>query len=146
MVSKNLKIMRVGHHDLPLPKFETLGAAARDLSAKESVTLWPHQATLVRTGFAVEIPTGLVGMVCSRSGLAAKYGVAVLNAPGLIDCDYRGEIGVILINHSTEAYTVQKGSRIAQLMISVTLRIPTELVTELGETFRGEEGFGSTGQ
>lgn len=146
MVSKSLNVKRMGDPSLPLPIYQTLGAAAVDLTADEALILAPGEHGLVRTGFAIEIPTGMVGLVCPRSGLALKHGVTVLNAPGVIDCDYRGEVGVILINLSDTEFLVHRGSRIAQLLITPCLTLPVKEVDELSETFRGEDGFGSTGR
>lgn len=136
---------RVGSHDLPIPFPQTHGSAGYDLQAADDYTLHAryhemHAPVLVKAGFSVTIPKGMVGMVCSRSGLALKSAVAVLNAPGIIDSDYQGEIGVILMNFGRENFSVKVGDRIAQLVIVPCHAIPT-LLSRLG---RGEGGFGST--
>ena len=110
-----------------------------------SVTLKPLERTIVKTGLFIELPVGIEAQVRPRSGLAAKNGITVLNAPGTIDADYRGEIGVILVNLSNEAFTIQNGERIAQLVIAKHERAEWKEVNQLSETQRGEGGFGSTG-
>lgn len=111
----------------------------------ETVTLQPLERAIIKTGLFIELPVGFEAQVRPRSGLAAKKGVTVLNAPGTIDADYRGEIGVILVNLSNEAFTVENGERVAQLVIAKHERAEWIAVTELSETSRGEGGFGSTG-
>jgi len=133
-----------------LPAYATEGAAGLDLSAclpdgVASLFIPPGGRTLVPTGIAVAIPEGYEGQVRPRSGLAAKKGVTVLNAPGTIDADYRGEVGVVLQNHGREAFAVRTGDRIAQLVVSPVVRVSVEVATELDETGRGEGGFGHTG-
>jgi len=130
-----------------LPNYETIASAGMDLRASinESITLKPLERAIVKTGLFIELPVGYEAQVRPRSGLAAKKGVTVLNAPGTIDADYRGEIGVILVNLSNELFTVESGERIAQLVIAKHERAQWQLVEELSETSRGEGGFGSTG-
>ena len=132
---------------LPLPQYATSGAAGLDLLADvpRPVTLQPMERVLVPTGLALAIPAGFEGQVRPRSGLAAKHGVTLLNAPGTIDADYRGEVQVILINFGHQPFTIQRGDRIAQLVICPVT--PAELVerTELPSSQRGVGGFGSTG-
>ena len=141
----NIKIINKSKHELP--NYETLASAGMDLRANisEAITLQPLERAIVKTGLFIELPIGFEAQVRPRSGLAAKNGVTVLNAPGTIDADYRGEIGVILVNLSNQAFTIQNGERIAQLIIAKHERADWELVSELSETSRGEGGFGSTG-
>ncbi|WKB82868.1 dUTP diphosphatase [Cellulophaga omnivescoria] len=129
------------------PSYETLASAGMDLRANilEPITLKPLQRAIIKTGLFIELPVGYEAQVRPRSGLAAKKGVTVLNAPGTVDADYRGEIGVILVNLSEEDFTVENGERIAQLVIAKHERAEWIEVTELSETARGEGGFGSTG-
>ncbi len=111
----------------------------------DPVTILPGKRALIGTGWIVAIPPGYEGQVRPRSGLAAKAGVTVLNAPGTIDCDYRGEVGVILQNHGDQAFTVRAGDRIAQLIVAPVVRVRVEVVETLDETGRGAGGFGHTG-
>ena len=134
--------------DLPLPSYASAGAAGMDLFAAvtESVTLSPGARALIPTGLRVALPDGFEGQVRARSGLALKRGLGMVNAPGTVDSDYRGEIRVILVNWSQEPQTIQRGERIAQLVIAPVARavlIPSEL---LDETSRGDGGFGHTGE
>ncbi len=140
-----IKIINRSSHDLP--NYETIASAGMDLRANisESVTLKPLERTIVKTGLFIELPVGYEAQVRPRSGLAAKKGITVLNAPGTIDADYRGEIGVILVNLSNDDFTVENGERVAQLVIAKHERAEWIEVTELSETSRGEGGFGSTG-
>ncbi|WP_439152108.1 dUTP diphosphatase [Winogradskyella sp.] len=140
-----IKIINKSRHDLP--HYETIASAGMDLRASltESRTLKPLERTIVGTGLFIELPIGTEAQVRPRSGLAAKNGITVLNAPGTIDADYRGEIGVILVNLSNEDFTVNNGERIAQLVIAKHERAEWEVVQELSSTDRGEGGFGSTG-
>jgi len=130
-----------------LPNYETIASAGMDLRASihESITLKPLERAIVKTGLFIELPVGYEAQVRPRSGLAAKKGITVLNAPGTIDADYRGEIGVILVNLSNEPFTVENGERIAQLVIAKHERAQWQEVDELSETSRGAGGFGSTG-
>jgi len=140
-----IKIINKSNHDLP--HYETIASAGMDLRANlsESRTLKPLERSIVGTGLFIELPIGVEAQVRPRSGLAAKKGITVLNAPGTIDADYRGEIGVILVNLANEDFTIQNGERIAQLVIAKHERAEWENVQELSETERGEGGFGSTG-
>ncbi|MDO6759783.1 dUTP diphosphatase [Tamlana sp. 2_MG-2023] len=140
-----IKIINKSTHDLP--NYETLASAGMDLRANlsESRVLKPLERTVVGTGLFIELPVGIEAQVRPRSGLAAKKGITVLNAPGTIDADYRGEIGVILVNLSHENFTIQNGERIAQIVIAKHERAEWQQVEELTETDRGEGGFGSTG-
>ena len=140
-----IKIINKSNH--ALPNYETIASAGMDLRANisESIRLKPLERTIVKTGLFIELPIGFEAQVRPRSGLAAKKGVTVLNAPGTIDADYRGEIGVILVNLSNEDFTIENGERIAQMVISKHERAEWIAVEELSETSRGEGGFGSTG-
>lgn len=131
----------------PLPQYETENSAGVDLHAniEEPVLLEPLQRRVVPTGIYVSIPNGYEGQVRPRSGLAAKKGITVLNAPGTIDADYRGEVGVILVNLSDTSFCINPGERIAQLVFAKCERAEFVEVDELDETARGEGGFGSTG-
>ena len=128
-----------------LPEYQTGGSAGMDLRSTGLVELAPMERKLVATGVRMEIPEGYEGQVRPRSGLAIKDGVTIVNAPGTIDSDYRGEIGVILINLSDKPVKLEQGGRIAQLVIVPVTQVRLEQVEELGETERGEGGFGSTG-
>ncbi len=130
---------------LSLPAYAREGDAGLDLAAATTVTLPPGGRQLVPTGLRVAIPIGHAGLVLPRSGLALRSGVTVLNAPGLIDAGYRGEVGVLLVNHGAEAVTVTRGERIAQLVIQPVERATVVEVRELDATPRGAGGFGSTG-
>jgi dUTP pyrophosphatase len=137
-----------GGEDLPLPKYMSAGAAGLDLPAavKEGKTLQPGEFAKIPTGFAIALPQGYEAQVRPRSGLAARHGVTVLNTPGTVDSDYRGEIGVILINLGSEPFTINRGDRIAQLVISPVVQGNLEEVSDLEETRRGPGGFGHTGK
>jgi dUTP pyrophosphatase len=143
-----LKLTRVGQRGPPLelPRYETEGSAGLDLRADEPVALAPGERALVPTGLAVEIPPGFEGQVRPRSGLAARHGVGLLNAPGTVDSDYRGEVKVILVNHGQAPVRFERGERIAQLVIAPVTRATLEVVEALGGTGRGAGGFGSTGR
>jgi dUTP pyrophosphatase len=136
----------VNKSDNALPQYETGGSAGLDVRSNEDGILQPGEFKLVKTGLFVEIPPGYEIQVRPRSGIALKYGVTVLNSPGTIDSDYRGEIGVILINHNTLPYAIIKGERIAQLVLCPVERINWMAVGNVGGTKRGEKGFGSTGK
>jgi dUTP pyrophosphatase len=140
-----IKIINKSNHELP--NYETHASAGMDLRAyiKEAITLQPLGRAIIKTGLFIELPIGYEAQVRPRSGLAAKKGITVLNAPGTIDADYRGEIGVILVNLSSQDFIVENGERIAQLVIAKHERAEWTLVEELSETKRGEGGFGSTG-
>jgi len=140
-----VKIINKSNH--ALPHYETIASAGMDLRANlsESRILKPLERSIVGTGLFIELPIGIEAQVRPRSGLAAKKGITVLNAPGTIDADYRGEIGVILVNLSNEDFIINNGERIAQLVIAKHERAEWEEVQALSETERGEGGFGSTG-
>jgi dUTP pyrophosphatase len=132
---------------IPLPRYETEGAAGMDLCAwlPEALTIPPQGRALIPTGLTLEIPANYEAQVRPRSGLAVSFGITVLNSPGTIDSDYRGELKVILVNLGPGSYTVKNGDRIAQLVFSPVLRAVLEPAVSLGETARGAGGFGSTG-
>ncbi|HLV91674.1 MAG TPA: dUTP diphosphatase [Aequorivita sp.] len=141
----DIKIINKSGHSLPA--YETMASAGMDLRAsiESPITLKPLDRTIVKTGLFIELPIGYEAQVRPRSGLAAKKGITVLNSPGTIDADYRGEIGVILVNLSNEDFTIENGERIAQMIISKHGRAVFEEVNKLSETDRGAGGFGSTG-
>ncbi|MEW6089878.1 dUTP diphosphatase [Parvibaculum sp.] len=146
----DLRVQRLPHaRGLALPRYETSGAAGMDLMAAlaegETMLLQPGERALVPTGLAIALPDGFEAQVRPRSGLAAKNGVTVLNAPGTIDCDYRGEVKVILINHGREAFAIERGTRIAQMVVAPVTQARLREVETLDETARGAGGFGSTG-
>ena len=140
-----IKIINKSTHKLPA--YETIASAGMDLHAHISapVILKPLERTIIKTGVQIELPVGFEAQVRPRSGLAAKHGLTVLNSPGTVDADYRGEIGVILVNLSTTDFKIEDGERIAQLVIAKHERAEWIEVQELNETSRGEGGFGSTG-
>ena len=141
----NIKIINKSTHSLP--EYKTIASAGMDLRANltTTVTLKPLERTIIKTGLFIELPIGIEAQVRSRSGLAAKKGITVLNAPGTVDADYRGEIGVILVNLSNEDFKIENGERVAQLVIAKHERADWLEVDVLGETERGTGGFGSTG-
>ena len=140
-----IKIINKSTHKLPA--YETIASAGMDLHANLSapIILKPLERTIIKTGLQIELPVGFEAQVRPRSGLAAKHGLTVLNSPGTVDADYRGEIGVILVNLSTIDFKIEDGERIAQLVIAKHERAEWIEVQELNETSRGEGGFGSTG-
>lgn len=143
-----MKIKIVNKSNHPLPHYGTEAAAGVDLRAnlETPITLKPLERTLVKTGLFIELPVGYEAQVRPRSGLAYKNGITVLNSPGTIDADYRGEVGVILVNLSNESFVIENGERIAQLVIAKHEQAEWKLVEELAETERGAGGFGSTGK
>jgi len=134
--------------DLPLPRYMTSGSAAMDMAAAvdEPVVLKPGETSLIPTGFRMALPEGYEAQIRPRSGLAAKHGVTVLNTPGTIDSDYRGEVKVILANFGHDSFQVVRGLRICQMVIAPVIQVLTREVTVLSETDRGEGGFGHTGE
>ena len=140
-----IQIINKSKHDLP--HYETIASAGMDLKANlnEPIVLKPLERAIIKTGLFIALPIGTEAQVRPRSGLAAKKGITVLNSPGTIDADYRGEIGVILVNLSNENFTINDGERIAQLVIAKHERAEWLTVEELNETERGTGGFGSTG-
>jgi len=144
---ENIVVKIINKSEHPTPSYETSSSAGMDLRAniQENVTLGPLERAIIKTGLYIALPPGYEAQVRPRSGLAAKFGISVLNAPGTIDADYRGEIGVILVNLSNENFTIHKGDRIAQMIIASYAHTKWEEVNVLDETKRGEGGFGSTG-
>jgi dUTP pyrophosphatase len=132
---------------IPLPRPASTGSSGVDLMAcvEGGLDLRAGESALIPTGLCVEIPEGYEGQIRPRSGLALRHGVTVLNSPGTIDSDYRGEVGVIVINHSSETFTIKRGDRIAQLVFSPVCRVVFEEVPDLEDSRRGEGGFGHTG-
>lgn len=141
----NVQIINKSKHQIPV--YETEGSAGMDLRANidEAIVLKPLERAIIKTGLFIALPVGFEAQVRPRSGLAAKKGITVLNAPGTVDADYRGEIGVILVNLSNEDFTINDGERIAQLVIAKHERVNWQEVSILDETERGAGGFGSTG-
>ncbi len=132
----------------PLPSYQTLGAAGMDLFANldEALILAPNSQALIATGISIELPMGFEAQIRPRSGLALKHGISIVNSPGTIDCDYRGEIKIILINHGKAPFTINHGERIAQMVIAKYEKIEWQLVDALSETERGAGGYGHTGK
>ena len=143
-----MKVKIVNKSAYPTPSYATEKSAGMDLKAdiKELVTLGPLERALIPTGLYIALPDGTEAQVRPRSGLAAKHGISVLNAPGTIDADYRGEVKVILVNLSNEPFVVNPGERIAQMVVAQYAKVEWEEVEILDETLRGEGGFGSTGR
>ncbi|MEW5726198.1 MAG: dUTP diphosphatase [Pseudomonadota bacterium] len=144
----SVAILRLPHAEgLPLPRYETAHAAGMDLMAciPADITLMPGKRALIPTGFAIALPEDHEAQVRPRSGLAARHGVTVLNAPGTIDADYRGEVAVILVNLGDAPFTVERGMRIAQMVVAPVARCAWVETTELSTSDRGAGGFGSTG-
>jgi dUTP pyrophosphatase len=151
MTAVDVRIMRLPHGaDLPLPAYQSTLAAGLDLlaavPADAPVTIAPGNRAAIPTGVALALPAGTEGQVRPRSGLARMHGITVLNSPGTIDADYRGEVHVILVNFGHNSFTVERGMRIAQLVIAATLQVTICETASLDETTRGAGGFGSTGQ
>ena len=144
----NVRFVRLPHNvDLPLPSYETSGSAGMDLPAaiKETIVLQSLERTAIPTGLQIAISDGFEGQVRPRSGLAFRHGLTVTNAPGTIDSDYRGELKVLLVNLGSDAVTIERGMRIAQLVIAPVVQASVSEVATLDETDRGAGGFGSTG-
>jgi dUTP pyrophosphatase len=149
-MSVTLRVKRFPHGEgLPLPSYQSTHAAGLDIVAgvpeAAAVELEPGARALIPTGFALEIPVGYEAQVRPRSGLALNHGVTLLNTPGTIDADYRGELMVILVNHGSESFLIRRGDRIAQLVIAPIAQVEVVAVDVLGATGRGQGGFGSTG-
>lgn len=143
-----VKIKRLlGNEDIPLPSYQTPGSAAVDLHAaiKEKIILKPGERKLILTGFCTEFPAGFVGEITPRSGLAIKHGISIVNSPGILDSDYRNEIGVILINLGKEDFTINRGDRIAQMNFKKVEKAEFEEISKLTSSKR-KGGFGSTGK
>lgn len=150
MTGIDVRIMQLAHgRDLPLPSYQSALAAGLDLLAAvpddRPVVIAPGARALVPTGIAIALPVGYEAQVRPRSGLAARHGLTVLNTPGTIDADYRGEIQVILVNHGSDSVTIARGMRIAQMIVAAVTRAELHAVVTLDETARGSGGFGSTG-
>lgn len=147
MNTPKLKLRRVGAIQVPLPAYQTSGSAGLDLCAAlpEAVQLAPGERRLIPTGLSFEIPEGHEGQVRPRSGLALKHGISIVNSPGTIDSDFRGEVGIVLINHGQEPYVVEPLSRIAQIVLARVEQMQIEEAESLTETARGAGGYGSTG-
>jgi dUTP pyrophosphatase len=142
-----IEIIKIAHGaDLPLPSYATAGAAGLDLRSVEALTIKPNARALVATGIAIALPSNFEAQVRPRSGLAVKYGVTVLNSPGTIDCDYRGEIKVPLINHGEQDFVIARGDRIAQLIVAPVVQVTLVEVNALSPTPRLDRGFGSSGK
>jgi dUTP pyrophosphatase len=149
-MSHRLRIQRLAHAvDLPLPRYETAGAAGMDLIAANPadtpIVLQPMQRVLVPTGLVLQLEPGFEAQVRPRSGLAFKHGVTVLNAPGTVDADYRGEVQVLLVNLGSEPFTITRGMRIAQVIVAPVIQVQPLEVEQVDETPRAAGGFGSTG-
>nr|WP_220185924.1 dUTP diphosphatase [Paenactinomyces guangxiensis] len=145
----NIQIIQLpGNEDIPLPVKMSSGSSGFDLHAavSESVHIQPGKWKMIPTGIAISMPHGLEAQVRPRSGLAFKHGISVLNSPGTIDADYRGEIGIILLNLGEETFTVERGHRIAQLVFMQVPNVQLQVVEQLDETSRGSGGFGHTGK
>ena len=144
-----VRVRRLEHAgDLPLPTYMTPGSSGMDLVAAvgETVSVAPGEIRMIPTGLILEIPTGYEGQIRPRSGLACKYGISIPNAPGTIDSDYRGEVQIILINLGKQVFAIDRGDRIAQLVICRTERVELVEVAEVSQTARNQGGFGHTGQ
>ncbi len=146
-MSARIRFKRVGPVNVPLPAYQTSGSAGLDLCAAllEPVVLAPGERRLFPAGLCLELPDGFEGQVRPRSGLALRHGLTVLNSPGTIDADYRGELGIVLINHGSRGVEIKPLERIAQLVIAPVVQVQVELVTSLSETDRAAGGYGSTG-
>lgn len=149
MTDVELQVLRLPHAaDLPLPAYQSAAASGLDLLAavpQDGLTIAPGKSALIPSGIAISLPRGFEAQVRPRSGLAARHSVTVLNTPGTIDSDYRGEVQVILINHGTESFAVSRGMRIAQMIVVPVARVKIRAVEKLDETTRGVGGLGSTG-
>jgi dUTP pyrophosphatase len=148
MTPPKLKLRRTGAIHVPLPAYQTPGSAGLDLCAAlpEAVQIAPGERRLIPTGLIFEIPEGHEGQVRPRSGLALKHGISIVNSPGTIDSDFRGEVGIVLINHGQEPFVVEPLSRIAQIVLARVEQLPIEETEILSETTRGAGGYGSTGR
>lgn len=147
MLSVRISRVRTNCEDIPLPRYATEHSAGMDLCAaiETDVHIDPHSIQLIPTSFAIELPPGFEAQVRPRSGLALKHGIAVLNSPGTIDADYRGEIGVILMNLGSAPFVIKRGDRIAQMVVGPYERISWNAVEDLSQTARGTGGFGHSG-
>ncbi len=147
METIELKIKKPDNYDLPLPAYETKGSSGMDIRAwtEKDIVLNPGEIRLVPTGLSISIPVGYEAQIRPRSGLALKHGIGMVNSPGTIDSDYRGEIGIIMINHGDKPFTVRRGDRIAQMIIARVCHAEVLVVDDLDSTTRGDGGFGHSG-
>jgi len=144
----SLKVKRIGdNRDIPLPAYESQGSAGMDIraSVKEPVSLMPNEIRLIPTGLAISVPPGYEAQIRPRSGLALRHGIGIVNSPGTIDSDYRGEIGILLINWGAEPFIINRCDRIAQIVISRVFQADLTEMDDLDQTTRGKGGFGHTG-
>ena len=148
MKQNTVLIKKLNNNSFDLPKYQTEGSVGMDLSAfiKNDILIKPNERELIPTGIAVSLPQNIEGQVRPRSGLSLKYGITVLNSPGTIDSDYRGEIKVILINHGNEDFLIKNNDRIAQLVFNEVVKVSFKEVKDLDQTSRDQKGFGSTGK
>jgi dUTP pyrophosphatase len=148
MKPNTVLIKKLNNNSFELPKYQTEGSVGMDLSAfiENDILIKPNERELIPTGIAVSLPQNIEGQVRPRSGLSLKYGITVLNSPGTIDSDYRGEIKVILINHGNEDFLIKNNDRIAQLVFNEVVKVSFKEVKDLDQTSRDQKGFGSTGK
>ena len=148
MKHNTVLIKKLNNNSFDLPKYQTEGSVGMDLSAfiENDILIKPNERELIPTGIAVSLPQNIEGQVRPRSGLSLKYGITVLNSPGTIDSDYRGEIKVILINHGNEDFLIKNNDRIAQLVFNEVVKVSFKEVKDLDQTSRNQKGFGSTGK
>ena len=148
MKPNTVLIKKLNNNSFELPKYQTEGSVGMDLSAfiENDILIKPNERELIPTGIAVSLPQNIEGQVRPRSGLSLKYGITVLNSPGTIDSDYRGEIKVILINHGNENFLIKNNDRIAQLVFNEVVKVSFKEVKDLDQTSRNQKGFGSTGK
>ena len=148
MKQNTVLIKKLNNNSFDLPKYQTEGSVGMDLSAfiENDILIKPNERELIPTGIALSLPQNIEGQVRPRSGLSLKYGITVLNSPGTIDSDYRGEIKVILINHGNEDFIIKNNDRIAQLVFNEVVKVSFKEVKDLDQTSRNQKGFGSTGK
>ena len=148
MKQNTVLIKKLSNNSFDLPKYQTEGSVGMDLSAfiENDILIKPNERELIPTGIALSLPQNIEGQVRPRSGLSLKYGITVLNSPGTIDSDYRGEIKVILINHGNEDFLIKNNDRIAQLVFNEVVKVSFKEVKDLDQTSRDQKGFGSTGK
>tara|TARA_B100000530_G_C15800585_1_gene425401 strand:- start:13 stop:459 length:447 start_codon:yes stop_codon:yes gene_type:complete len=148
MKQNTVLIKKLNNNSFDLPKYQTEGSVGMDLSAfiENDILIKPNERELIPTGIAISLPQNIEGQVRPRSGLSLKYGITVLNSPGTIDSDYRGEIKVILINHGNEDFLIKNNDRIAQLVFNEVVKVSFKEVKDLDQTSRDQKGFGSTGK
>ena len=148
MKQNTVLIKKLNNNSFDLPKYQTEGSVGMDLSAfiENDILIKPNERELIPTGIALSLPQNIEGQVRPRSGLSLKYGITVLNSPGTIDSDYRGEIKVILINHGNEDFIIKNNDRIAQLVFNEVVKVSFKEVKDLDQTSRDQKGFGSTGK